>query len=79
MFGLREDYAGLVHRILELLLSNDRTDVILVPHVFRDKGDVEGDSWLCEQLFEELHACYPGRLGVAQGRYSPGEIKNVIG
>ena len=79
MFGLREDYAGLIRRILESLLSNNRTDVILVPHVFRDKGDVEGDSWLCEQLFEELHARYPGRLGVTRGRYSPGEIKYVIG
>lgn len=79
MFGLREDYASLVRSILELLLSNDRTDVILVPHVFRDKGDVEGDSWVCEQLFEELHAHFSGRLGVVQGRYSPGEIKYVIG
>ena len=79
MFGLREDYPRLMRSILDHLLSQDRIEVVLVPHVFRDKGDVEGDSWVCEQLYEQLYACYPGRLGVVLGRHSPGEIKFVIG
>ena len=79
MFGLRADYRELIESLVEFLISNKGTSVLLVPHVFGSEPDSESDTRACECVYEALKVRYEGRLGLLRGRYSQNEIKHVIG
>jgi polysaccharide pyruvyl transferase WcaK-like protein len=79
MFGLRADYRSLIHRITEVLLSQTRASILLIPHVFVPAGHVESDSDVCRRVFEDLVDRYPGRVFLLQGEYDQSQVKYVIG
>ena len=79
MFGLRSDYAEMVHALIEYLIELKGVRVLLVPHVFSRKDDSESDSVACEKIFRNLGGRYPGKLGLVCGHYNQNEVKYVIG
>jgi polysaccharide pyruvyl transferase WcaK-like protein len=76
-FGLAVDYAHLMKRIADALITKHGARVLLVPHVLGD--DAESDVGTSRVLFEELRKSYPGRVGLLQGNYDQSEVKYVIG
>jgi len=61
MFGLKADYRELVYSIIKLFLKNERSLVLLLPHVFHPPGNVESDSEACMQVYSAMDAdqtCY---------------------
>ncbi len=81
-FGLTVDYSKLIDRIVGLLLQEESTLMLLVPHVVPVGGfraNVENDLKACLDVYERLSRKYPKRLFVARGRYDQCEIKYIIG
>jgi polysaccharide pyruvyl transferase WcaK-like protein len=80
MFGLKTDYFHLVCAILELLMEDKRTLVLIVPHVFPPPGyEIESDADVCSKIYDMMSPKYPGRVFLTQGKYDQAEIKYIIG
>jgi len=79
MFGLKTNYSELVYGIVDLLMKDKRSLVLLVPHVFAPGGNVESDPDACLKVYDELKKKYPGRIFLTQGQYNQNEIKYIIG
>ncbi len=79
MFGLQTDYQGMIESVLDYVMADERTLVLLVPHVFRPDWPEEDDPRACQQMYEMLKEKYPGRIFLTQGTYNQNEIKYVIG
>jgi polysaccharide pyruvyl transferase WcaK-like protein len=84
MFGLRIDYQEFIRELLRFFIEERGADVLLVPHVFvaadaSESDRLENDQAICEQVYTELNARYPGRLGFVRGAYDQSEIKYIIG
>jgi len=79
MFGLKSDYRELVCAIIDLLMGDERSLVVLVPHVFAPVGTVPSDPDACQQVHTKMSLKYPDRLFLAQGEYNHKEIKHIIG
>ena len=81
-FGLTVDYKELIDRIVDLLLQDENTLLLLVPHVIPVGGfraNVENDLHACLDVYDRLSQKYPGRLFMARGCYDQCEIKYIIG
>lgn len=76
-FGFKTDYDYLLARVIELLIEQKNARVLLIPHVFGSTG--EGDSAVCQRVYDNLRHKYPGRIGWAAGTYNQSEIKAIIG
>ncbi len=79
MFGLRVNYDKLVHKLIEFLIEEKSATVLLIPHVFGARGELESDTDACEKVFESLRSRYEGKIGLARGTYRHDEVKHVIG
>jgi colanic acid/amylovoran biosynthesis protein len=80
MFGLHGDYKKLVASIVERLLEQPDTAILLVPHVFPDSSiAVESDPLACREVFNQFKDRFPNRIFLAEGQYNQSEIKYVIG
>ena len=79
MFGLKPDYPELVYRIIDLVLADEKSEVLLVPHVFHPPGHVESDSEACAKVYEVVNSKYPDRIFRVSESYNQNEIKYVIG
>jgi len=81
-FGLKVDYRELVNRIVDHLLAQEHTLIVLVPHVIPTGGyggNVENDLNACLDVHDRFAKSHPGRLFVARGRYDQGQVKYIIG
>lgn len=78
MFGLRINYRKFVYDLIEFLIMEKGTSVLLVPHVFGMDAESESDQFVSERIFEELKDRYRGHLGLVRGTYNQSEIKYVI-
>jgi polysaccharide pyruvyl transferase WcaK-like protein len=79
MFGLQTDYQGIIESVVDYLMTDNRTLILLVPHVFTPDWPEEDDPSACRQMYEKLNEKYPGRIFITQGTYNQNEIKYVIG
>ena len=79
MFGLKTDYPELVYRIIDSVLADKKSVVLLVPHVFHPPGHVESDSEACAKVYEAVSSKYRDRIFQVSGSYNQNEIKYVIG
>ena len=80
MFKLKTNYAQLVPEVIKSLLEDQRTLILLVPHVFPPEGyEVESDPHACMKVYEQFNKQYPGRIFLAGGHYNHNEIKFIIG
>jgi colanic acid/amylovoran biosynthesis protein len=77
MFGLRLSYSELMDRLIDLMITNKNTRVLLIPHVFG--ADPENDVAACEKVFTALSPRYGDRLGLLRGSFDQSEVKHVIG
>jgi colanic acid/amylovoran biosynthesis protein len=81
-FGLTVDYRRLVSGIVDHMLKQEDTLIVLVPHVVppkRFKGNVENDLNACLDVYDRFAKSHPGRLFVTRGDYDQGQIKYIIG
>jgi len=93
MFNLKIDYPALIDSIVEFLMNQAGTAILLVPHVVpvrqgdaspparvKKKGYREqSDSVVCGRVYERAAAKYAGRIFLVRGRYSHNETKYIIG
>ncbi len=93
MFNLKIDYPALIDSIVEFLMNQAGTAILLVPHVVpvrqgdaspparvKKKGYREqSDSVACGRVYERAAAKYPGRIFLVRGHYSHNETKYIIG
>jgi polysaccharide pyruvyl transferase WcaK-like protein len=79
MFGLKGDYARMVHVLLEELITKQGAQVLLVPHVFGGEENRESDEKACARIQAEFGQRYAGRLHYLPGRFDHHEIKYLIG
>lgn len=77
MFGLAVDYPKLVLEVLCRLLAEESCRVVLVPHVFGES--LEADPPACARVWEQVPAGLRNRVHLAEGRWTAGEIKHLIG
>jgi polysaccharide pyruvyl transferase WcaK-like protein len=80
MFGLGVDYKQLVTSLIERMLEQRDTTLLLIPHVFPESDfAVESDPVACRQVYAELTKRFPDRLFLLEGTYDQSEIKWIIG
>lgn len=93
MFNLKIDYPALIDLIVEFLMQQEGTAILLVPHVVPSvKGDApprksvarkryreQSDSVACERLYDRMAEKHPGRIFIVRGRYNHNETKYIIG
>jgi len=95
VFDLKINYPALIDSIVELLMRQEGTAVLLVPHVVptckpgasppksvhvHKKGYREqSDAVVCGALYERVVEKYPGRIFIVRGRYNHNETKYIIG
>ncbi len=80
MFGLKTDYRGLIHKIIDLFVDEKKAVIILVPHVFPPRGwEVESDPKACRKTYELTRDTYQKRMLLVDGKYNHNEIKYIIG
>jgi polysaccharide pyruvyl transferase WcaK-like protein len=79
MFGLKIDYRQLVYAVIDQLIREKGTAVLLVPHVFGTNDNTESDSAVCELIYTELKQKYQNSLYIARGSYDQSAIKYIIG
>lgn len=77
MFGLKFDYKELIPDLIDFMIREKDTTVMLVPHVFGTHA--ESDSVVCEEVYASLKGRYNERLLIARGQYNQNEIKHIIG
>ncbi|OHB75432.1 MAG: hypothetical protein A2Z25_21000 [Planctomycetes bacterium RBG_16_55_9] len=79
MFGLKTDYRELIDGVVDYLMTDQRTLILLVPHVFTPDRLLEDDPHACRQVYERWNEKYSGRIFLAQGGYNHNDIKFIIG
>jgi polysaccharide pyruvyl transferase WcaK-like protein len=95
VFKLQVNYPALIDSILEFLMKQEGTAVLLVPHVVpmrkpgashpksvhvHRKGYREqSDAVVCGALYERVVEKYPGRIFIVRGHYNHNETKYIIG
>lgn len=79
MFGFKADYREMIDGVVDFLMSDERTLILLVPHVFTPNWPIEDDPRACQEVYEKFNAKYPGRIFVTRGQYNHNHIKYVIG
>lgn len=93
MFNLKIDYPALIDSIVEFLMNQEGTAILLVPHVVpvrksdaspsksaNKKGYREqSDSVACGRLYERVAGKYPGRIFLVRDRYNHNQTKYIIG
>ena len=79
MFGLKADYKELIDRLIRHFVEAQDAQVMLVPHVFGSRDDVDDDVKVSEGLYESLRQRWGDRLTLVRENYNHSEIKYVIG
>ena len=93
IFNLKIDYPALIDSIVEYLMKQEGTTILLVPHVVsvrksnapgpkrvNKKGYREqSDSVACAELYERVTGKHPGRIFLVRGCYDRNETKYIIG
>ncbi len=80
MFGLTVDYRKLIIRIIERLLNDEKTTIVLIPHVFPENDMiVESDLNACSEIHNILDIKYGDRICILENQFNHNEIKYIIG
>jgi polysaccharide pyruvyl transferase WcaK-like protein len=79
MFGLKDDYKTIIHRLIRFLIDVKNTHVLLVPHVLGMRENTESDSHACQEIYDAFGGDQGKQLHLVQGDYQVNEIKSLIG
>ena len=77
MFRLNVDYSDLIRSLITFLITEKKSTVALIPHVFGASG--ESDVPAAKIFFNELQGRFGSDILLVQGNYDPAEIKYIIG
>ena len=69
----------MILKVIALLMQNENTIVLLVPHAFHPPEHIESDQGVCAQVYELLRPTYGNRIELVGGTYNQSEIKYIIG
>jgi colanic acid/amylovoran biosynthesis protein len=78
MFHLDLDYPKFVQDLIARLLAESDYDILLVPHTYARRGDVESDNAACEDVRDSLDSSSARRVSLISGEYDQHEIKSII-
>lgn len=79
MFGLKLDYKKFVESLTDSVLRNTSAHLLLVPHTFAPKGDVESDPAACREIADLFIPKYADRVHIVLGGKDQSELKGIIG
>jgi polysaccharide pyruvyl transferase WcaK-like protein len=79
MFGLKTDYQELLHSVINLLMNDNNSVILLIPHVFTYPGSIENDPDACIKVYDSFNERFEDRIFLVRGRYNHNEIKYIIG
>ncbi|MGD0792506.1 MAG: polysaccharide pyruvyl transferase family protein [Terriglobales bacterium] len=79
MFGLKTSYASLVRAMVDHMILEEESNVLLIPHVFGTDVNSESDLVACERVYQELKSVHGDRIGFVSSRHNQSEIKKIIG
>jgi colanic acid/amylovoran biosynthesis protein len=77
-FALRADYRAAMHRLVERLLSDTSTRILLVPHVMPARDPIESDSAAMKSLVQSLTVRDRARVISVSGELDARELKWII-
>jgi polysaccharide pyruvyl transferase WcaK-like protein len=79
MFGLQLDYKSFINNLVPHLLKDVNRHILLIPHNFGPRGDVNSDPDACQEILDEFQDTHRGRIHLVSTEYNQYEIKAVIG
>jgi polysaccharide pyruvyl transferase WcaK-like protein len=79
MFGLKFDYKIFAQNLAERILRETNAKLLLVPHTFAKRGNVENDLEACEMIFSIMDKRFPGRVYRITQQCDQSELKKIIG
>lgn len=79
MFNLKIDYEHFIYDLIDRLITQKNTVVLLIPHVFGAMDHLESDYIVCKKIFSDLKTKYKNRIFTVEGIYNQNGIKYIIG
>jgi len=78
MFGLRCNYKLFTQQLISRLMEETHADVLLIPHNFSPRGDVESDYDSCDAVLQSVAMVHRDRVHITIGEYDQYEAKGII-
>ncbi|OFY63420.1 MAG: hypothetical protein A3H98_14280, partial [Bacteroidetes bacterium RIFCSPLOWO2_02_FULL_36_8] len=79
MFNLKLDYKSFVHQCTVNILEKTNSHILLVPHTFGPKGNINSDPDACQDVLKSLFNSFKDRISIVIEEYDQSEIKGIIG
>ncbi|MCR4435365.1 MAG: polysaccharide pyruvyl transferase family protein [Clostridiales bacterium] len=80
MFNLLVDYKELMYQIVSsLLLKNENTKILFIPHVISQENPIEDDLTACKCIYDMFDDKYTNRFFLLNKAYSEDKLKSIIG
>ena len=77
MFNLKLDYHDLLDGIICNFCRDSNIHIVLVPHTYGGKGNVNSDPVAIETVFKKYYSRF-SNLHVLKGEYNQSEVKGII-
>jgi polysaccharide pyruvyl transferase WcaK-like protein len=78
MFGLKCDYKLFAQQLIFRMMEETPADILLIPHNFSPRGNVESDYDACDGVLQSVAKEYRDRVHITIGEYDQYEIKAII-
>jgi colanic acid/amylovoran biosynthesis protein len=79
MFSLKLNYKDFIAEFIDSVIKNTEANILLIPHTFAKKGDVNSDPDACLKVYEIYSKKYPNRIFLVDRKYDQHQIKFIIG
>jgi polysaccharide pyruvyl transferase WcaK-like protein len=79
MFGLKVDYRRLILDLIDFFVNKYNAHLILVPHVTGSVDNIESDTVVCQEIYNECEIRLQEHLHVISEEYDQHELKALIG
>jgi colanic acid/amylovoran biosynthesis protein len=79
MFDLNLNYKSFILDLCCVVMKNTGSNILLLPHTYRPRNDIESDEDACNYIFDMLTVKYSNRIFRLDGRYNQSELKWIIG
>ncbi len=79
MFGLKCDYKKFILQLLDYLIRQPDTLILLIPHTYAHPGEVDSDPDACQEVLNQIDMNKRQRIIVIEPKYDQSEIKAIIG
>jgi len=76
MFGLKLCYKEFIQELLLTLLRKTEACILLVPHTFGERGNINSDPDACREIYSSING--KDRIFIINREYDQNEIKGII-